>query len=48
MTFGLQYYQKLLKPEAEKWHLDCNKKSPKIAKTRTEKWHLDCNTAKNC
>jgi hypothetical protein len=29
MAFGLQYRQKLLKPEAEKWRLDRNKKFAK-------------------
>jgi hypothetical protein len=37
MTFGLQHCQKSLKPEAEKWLLDHNKKLPKIAKTRSWK-----------
>jgi hypothetical protein len=42
MAFGLQYRQKPLKPDAEKWRLDCNIAKNSL-KPEAEKWRLDCN-----
>jgi hypothetical protein len=42
MALGLQYCQKSLKPEAEKWRLDRNI-AKKMLKPEAEKWRLDCN-----